>query len=218
MRKWLVLCLVALVTTAYAVEPENISILKKRLINYHDSGEYNYDLSAVGIQAQDYLLWRVKQNKAEKKPKKLAIVLDIDETALSNYNYLFHNDFGINQKSVNQKMVQSEETIIPSTYKLYQLATTNHVAVFFITGRPENYRKGTKKNLIEHGYTQWKKLYLRANDFHGSSTADYKMVARHEIVEQGYDIVLNMGDQYSDLKGGFADRVFKLPDPFYYVP
>lgn len=218
MKKLFVFLLATMVTTAFAVEPENISILKHRLISYHDSGEYNYDLSAVSLQAQDYLLWRVKQNQAEKKPKKLAIVLDIDETALSNYNYLLHNDFGINQDTVNQDMVHSDETVIAGTYKLYQLAMDNHVAVFFVTGRPESYRKGTEKNLTDHGYKQWTKLYLRANDFHGASTADYKMVARHEIINQGYDIILNMGDQYSDLKGGYADRVFKLPDPFYYVP
>jgi len=27
-----------------------------------------------------------------------------------------------------------------------------------------------------------------------------------------------VGDQFSDLKGGFADKGFKLPDPYYYIP
>jgi hypothetical protein len=30
-------------------------------------------------------------------------------------------------------------------------------------------------------------------------------------------IVLNMGDQESDLMGGYAQRTFKLPNPFYYI-
>ena len=34
----------------------------------------------------------------------------------------------------------------------------------------------------------------------------------------GLLIVVNMGDQDSDLAGGYAERTFKLPDPFYYVP
>jgi hypothetical protein len=27
--------------------------------------------------------------------------------------------------------------------------------------------------------------------------------------------VANLGDQVSDLSGGFAEKTFKLPDPFY---
>ena len=34
----------------------------------------------------------------------------------------------------------------------------------------------------------------------------------------GYDIVLNVGDQWSDLQGGYADRVLKLPNPTYFLP
>jgi len=34
-------------------------------------------------------------------------------------------------------------------------------------------------------------------------------------VDQGYAIVVNIGDQMSDLDGGFAERTFKLPNPFY---
>ncbi|MGC1360115.1 MAG: HAD family acid phosphatase [Silvibacterium sp.] len=39
------------------------------------------------------------------------------------------------------------------------------------------------------------------------------------IVKQGYTIVLNVGDQWSDLKGSpQAEFSVKLPDPFYYIP
>jgi hypothetical protein len=31
-------------------------------------------------------------------------------------------------------------------------------------------------------------------------------------------IVANMGDQPSDLEGGFAERTFLLPNPFYRIP
>jgi hypothetical protein len=27
-----------------------------------------------------------------------------------------------------------------------------------------------------------------------------------------------MGDQLSDLEGGYAERTFKLPNPFYWIP
>jgi hypothetical protein len=34
----------------------------------------------------------------------------------------------------------------------------------------------------------------------------------------GYTIIANMGDQFSDLEGGFSERTYKLPNPFYYIP
>jgi hypothetical protein len=30
--------------------------------------------------------------------------------------------------------------------------------------------------------------------------------------------VADFGDQYSDLKGGFADETYKIPNPMYYLP
>ena len=49
-------------------------------------------------------------------------------------------------------------------------------------------------------------------------TIPFKSAARGEIEAKGYHIVVNIGDQYSVLAGGYAERVFKLPDPFYYIP
>ena len=49
-------------------------------------------------------------------------------------------------------------------------------------------------------------------------TIQYKSGTRAYIESQGYDIVANFGDQFSDLEGGFADKTFKLPNPNYYLP
>jgi putative acid phosphatase of HAD superfamily subfamily IIIB len=49
-------------------------------------------------------------------------------------------------------------------------------------------------------------------------TIQYKSGTRAYIESQGYDIVANFGDQYSDLLGGFADKTFKMPNPNYYLP
>jgi len=39
-----------------------------------------------------------------------------------------------------------------------------------------------------------------------------------KIEEAGYAIIVTVGDQQSDLDGGFAECGFKLPDPFYFIP
>lgn len=202
------------INICYAVEPTNLSDLKMNIKKYHDSGEYNYDLGLVESQAYDYLDERINENKAEKEKKKLAIVLDIDETSLSNYPLLLKHDFS---DGWDDDMKNYHPTGIVPTLRLVKLAHANHVAIFFITGRRENLRKMTVNNLHDIGYQNWTKLYLEPTDYHKASAVPYKSAARKEIEQQGYDIVLNMGDQYSDLKGGHADRTFKLPNPFYYV-
>jgi acid phosphatase len=53
---------------------------------------------------------------------------------------------------------------------------------------------------------------------HFPSAADFKAPIRAEIEQAGYKIIANMGDQPSDLKGGHAEKIFLLPDPFYRVP
>jgi len=68
--------------------------------------------------------------------------------------------------------------------------------------------------------------YLNTPDFCGPSitagvscpTIQYKSGTRAYIESQGYNIVGNFGDQFSDLKGGFADMTFKMPNPNYYLP
>ncbi len=49
-------------------------------------------------------------------------------------------------------------------------------------------------------------------------TIQYKSGTRAYIESQGYDIVGNFGDQFSDLLGGFSDKTFKMPNPNYYLP
>ena len=51
-----------------------------------------------------------------------------------------------------------------------------------------------------------------------ASAADFKAPERRKLTERGYTILLSMGDQQSDLDGGFAERTFKLPNPVYFLP
>jgi len=75
----------------------------------------------------------------------------------------------------------------------------------------------TIENLEREGYGGWAGLALKPA---GSTltTVAYKSGARAAIEQQGYRIVANIGDQYSDLQGGYADNAQKLPNPTYYLP
>jgi acid phosphatase len=196
---------------------ENLSLVKQRLIQYHDSGQYHDDISDVVRHALSYLRFRINQNQESQHPKSLAIVFDIDETSLSNYNDMQALDFG----GTNSDYIKAEEKgtdpAIPSTLTLYQYAKNHHITVFFVTGRKEALRLATSKNLKRSGYKTWQYLYMKPNDYHKESVVPYKSSIRKTIEKKGYDIVINIGDQFSDLKGGFADMVFKVPDPYYFI-
>ncbi len=44
------------------------------------------------------------------------------------------------------------------------------------------------------------------------TTIQYESLTRGYIESQGYDIVANFGDQFSDLKGGYADQTVEIPN------
>lgn len=204
--------------TLEAREPENLHTAKQRAVFYHDSGEYDVDREIVVQEAVSFLSARIKENNELSEPGKLAVVLDIDETSLSNYENLLKIDFAFVADLLVPEIKKAKDPAIAPTLRLYQYAKDNGASIFFITGRDENLRAATEKNLKEQGFTEWIKLYMKPMDYDNKSVIPYKSGARKEIQNEGYQIVVNLGDQWSDLAGGYSERVFKLPNPYYYIP
>ncbi|MDX1900369.1 MAG: HAD family acid phosphatase [Gammaproteobacteria bacterium] len=199
---------------AGAKEPVNLADSKATVVRYHDSGEYLKDQRAVIDQGLCYLKTKVE---AGQTGKKLAIVLDIDETALTNYPNMLKIGFGGTLPEIIAAEELGDDPVIAPTLELYQYAKQHNVAVFFVTGRHEDERAPTEKNLLADGYKDWNKLILRSKDDH-TPVSIWKAQTRAAIEKAGYDIVLNIGDQKSDLRGGYADLPLKLPNPFYLIP
>jgi HAD superfamily, subfamily IIIB (Acid phosphatase) len=186
--------------------------LVKTLREYHDSGRYDGDLAAVDGAARGYLDARLAAwpRKSKLRP---AIVLDIDETSLSNYTGLAATGFTQVGNVINP--VTATGKAIQPTLALYQRARSKGVAVFFITGRPPQIAGITALNLVNEGYDKgWDGLFTKPVD---AGTEAFKAGTRAAVEKRGYDIVANVGDQESDLDGGHADRGFKLPNPFYFI-
>jgi len=183
------------------------SELASALVKYHDSGEYESDLTSVDAAAQSYLGAHLGSGKP-------AIVLDIDETSLSNYVGLLASGFTAEGTVITA--VSASGTAIAPTLALYHDAIAHHVAVFFITGRPPQIQEITETNLRNVGYDEgWNAAYFKPTE---ADTEQFKSSTREAIKKSGYRIVVNVGDQQSDLDGGFAQQDFKLPNPFYFIP
>lgn len=195
-------------------EPPNLSQTLRAVEAYYHSGQYEKDLSHVAASARAYLLERV-QRAGKEKP---ALVLDIDDTSLSWLEPVEKAHFCLSAVDDRAVVMRAELKPILPTLKLFRLARQKGVAVFFITGRPEITRRFTEKNLKRAGYEGWAGLYLHPTGVPYDSEAPVKTAARKEITQRGYAIILNMGDQESDLAGGYAERTFKLPNCIFYYP
>jgi hypothetical protein len=177
---------------------------------------------------------------------KKAIILDVDDTTLETWNYELASNWAYNP-TTNADFVNNQRfPAVPGMVDLVTSAAQQGYAIFFLTGRPASQAAATLGNLgtdgvgVDAGYPAPTALsdgesglftkpavadypdYLQkacGGDPNGScTTIHYKSATRAHIESLGYDIVANFGDQFSDLKGGFADRTFKLPNPNYYLP
>ena len=188
---------------------------------YIDSGRYDTDFRAVVEHARAYMEQRAK---ACPRP---AIVLDIDETSLSNWPAYRANGWGrvvagpceLEKGPCGLRAWQATglSRALAPTVELVRRAHDLEVAVFFISGRPPTLREATERNLREQGFS-WERVVLLPEGGAFRSAVDFKAPERRKIAEEGYTILLSMGDQQSDLGGGFAERTFKLPNPVYFLP
>ena len=212
----LVYALVAAGLTACAtsVPSPNLGLYKQELVEWHDSGDYERAFAVASKPAASYLRQRIAQRKAGEK---LAVVFDIDETLLSNWGYLTARDFGITSPSFADWVARHNDPALMPTRAIYEEARQAGLPIFLITGRSEALRAHTLRQLKAAGYTGWERLYMKPLRYVDASIIPFKSGARREIAAQGYTVTLNMGDQWSDLRGGYAERPVKLPNPYYFI-
>jgi predicted secreted acid phosphatase len=204
-------------------EPANVGDVKTAAVAYHDSGAYERDVASAVAPAE---AWLTQRAQLATRP---AIIFDIDETALSNWDVIIADDFGRVIPGPCAHLpngpcgweawdLRGQDKAIDATLNLYLHAKALDVAVFFITGRSESQRNATERNLRSAGYDSFAKLIMPSDGAKFASAADFKAPRRAEIEEAGYTIIANVGDQPSDLTGGHAEKTFLLPDPFYRIP
>ena len=195
----------------------NLGAFKIHLLNYKCFGGYERDVETIAAKAEAYISRRAP------RVSKPAIVLDIDETALSNWRKIDASDFRFNPQCECGSAEQSSDDqgdLIAPTLELFNTAKAKGIAVFFITSRVDDKaeREATEANLRKVGYSGWTELIMRSANSEAPSIASYKAAQRASIEARSFRIIANVGDQESDLAGGHAERGFKLPNPFYYIP
>ena len=203
-------CIVPLATTAIADEPDQPAT-PAQITAYYDGGEYKADVDRITARAT-----RSLKAQLERKPRRPAIVFDIDDTLESTYRCAKRSDF--DRTAITVCQAQFDQTRITQVWRLLKYAQRREVALFLITGRPEGLRTGTRRQLRDDGLRGRYTLVMRPNDEFGDDSEPYKTAERRAIQRRGYRILVNIGDQDSDLDGGFAAKRYKLPNPMYFTP
>jgi predicted secreted acid phosphatase len=206
---------------------------------------YAKEAESVAAAGGRYLAARAKHPKKAARP---AVILDVDDTSLATWNYEIASNWAFNPTTNGQFVTDQKFPAVPGMVAMATAAAGEGYAVFFLTGRGAAQEAATLGNLtgdgvgVDAGFPQPTTLtdgedglftkpavadypaYLKtacATEISAGascSTIHYKSATRAHIESLGYDIVANFGDQFSDLKGGFADRTFKLPNPNYFLP
>jgi hypothetical protein len=190
------------------------------LHTFSPTSSYANEVKGIAASAAKYLAHHDKNN-AQK-----AILFDVDDTTLNTYSYEIYSNFVFNPASNAAFVNAGVFPAVPGMVDLEHQAEAEGYKVFFLTGRPEAQRAGTIANLTNVGYdVTSSNLYLKdltkpiyASCAPTCTTSQYKSLTRQYIESQGNDIVANFGDQFSDLRGGFADNTYKIPNPIYFLP
>ncbi len=197
-------------------EPANLGKHKAALIRYQTSGDYERALAKVAEKASRWIEGRASHRAPGER---LAVVFDIDETLLSNWANMTANDFGYIPERWHAWVASAEAPSIEPVKTTYETARRAGVEVIFLTGRSERDRDGTMQNLQKMAMDAYAELIMQPNPAAGSerwkTSAAFKTAQRKFLVEAGWVIIANIGDQQSDLVGGYAEKTFKLPNPFY---
>ncbi len=205
-------------------------------------GAYAHEMAGLAKKASAYLAHPRHGKGTHTASGAKAILLDVDDTSLNTYNYEIYSNFVYDPTSNGTFVDAAAFPAVPSMADLATKAQKAGYTVFFLTGRPEVQRPGTERNLTEKGfpartdrvflkndagqawitcdtaYTQYDTADDRTKPPACSTVERKSQTRRHIERDLGYDIAANFGDQFSDLKGGYADRTFKLPNPMYYLP
>lgn len=211
LRSVVALWLLTVFSAAQAASPEHPA-RPEILRAYVESGDYARAIESVADAAS---VWLQRPDR-DRAPREIAI-FDLDETLLSNLP-IFQRA-GFEMAAVEWETWEQTGTapMIRPVARLVALARAQGIEIVFLTGRRESRRDATLHNLRHADLPQRFEVIMKPTD-HVGSTGSFKATARNTLTRSGATIVLNIGDQRSDLDGQGAPHEFLLPNPFYLTP
>jgi acid phosphatase len=196
----------------YSCSPKltNLDFVKEEVAAYYESGEYDKEVAEIISDA-------IKEFESIKVENSTAVIFDVDETALSNYENIREMDFGYVRELWDKWIEEAKAPSIPGVKNLYDFLIEKGIKIIFITGRKDYHYSSTFKNLHSAGYTFFDTLIVRMEVEYNFGAIDFKSKKREELTAKGYKIVGTVGDQRSDLEGSFHGIQVKVPNYIYHI-
>lgn len=189
----------------------NLGRTKRQIAFYYEAGKYQAEVNKIIADAI------VSFSKIDIQDSS-AVVFDVDETALSNYEEIKDVDFGYVPSLWDEYILQAKAPANEEVKSLYNWLLQKKVHIIFLTGRNPEHYEATYKNLVSAGYTKFDTLIVRSKNTLDTPAGVFKSIERIVLSQIGYKIVGSVGDQPSDFQGEFPGTVrVKLPNYMYMV-
>jgi predicted secreted acid phosphatase len=201
---------IALIFESCSASLINLSESKILVKNYYEGGQYNKDLNKIIADAID-------EFRSVDVTKNTIVIFDVDDTALSNYDFIKSMDFGYVDSLWLSYLDKGNAPVIYEVKTLYDYLINRRVKIIFLTGRSYINYESTYKNLKDAGYTEFDTLIVRSENQMNERASDYKSIERLTLSNLGYIIIGCVGDQDSDFNGGNTGIKVKLPNYMYKV-
>lgn len=206
-RYYLFLVLVSIASVIYGI-PANLSVAKCKVENYYECGKYNKQINKIVDKA-------IKHFAKVACPSEKTVIFDIDDTALSTFAVVKSIKYGYVDKITDRSELCANLPGIPATRRLYNFILDRGFHTVFLTGRAQDKYEATKWNLEKQGFTNFEAIIMREPHEIGVSAQKYKWERRRQLTQEGRIIAGTVGDQWSDLCGGYAGYQVKLPNLMY---
>ncbi|XP_022734777.1 acid phosphatase 1-like [Durio zibethinus] len=185
---------------------------------YMIGGQYEQDVNYIVEQIESYVRDLVVGGDGMD-----AWILDVDDTCISNIFYYKGKKYGCDPydpSAFKAWAMKGGCPAIPAVLGLFTKLIDSGFKVFLLTGRDEEtLAPSTIANLHNQGFVGYERVIFRTQPFKGKSAVVFKSEIRKQLMEEGYRIWGNVGDQWTDLQGEcLGNRTFKLPNPMYCVP
>ncbi|CAM8889023.1 unnamed protein product [Rhodiola kirilowii] len=207
-----------------AVEANNVRAWRtvptqyqRHVESYMVGGQYDRDIELIMGQVSSFADEIVLSDDGLD-----AWIFDIDDTCISNLPFYKQKRFGcdpFDRLGFRAWVLAGECPAMPSVLNAFNKLVERGFKLFLVTGRDEEtFGCVTINNLQNQGFVGYERVILRMAENKGQGASDYKSGVRKKLIEEGYRIWGNVGDQWSDLQGDFVgNRTFKLPNPMYFV-
>ncbi|CAA7023280.1 unnamed protein product [Microthlaspi erraticum] len=146
-------------------------------------------------------------------------IFDLDDTLLSNVPFYAKYGYGTEKhdpETYRKWLEAGGAPVLPESLHLYENIQELGIEPVLLTERHQDLVGVTLENLKAAGFPYWKSVIFRPKESN-AKIANFKSSERRKLLNSGYTIIGNIGDQWADLaKSSAGRRTFKLPNPLYY--